>query len=101
MAKWADFIITKKRMNLKKTHIDRVWVCPDLDISVGTGTDTARQDVVAGIKRGVTYVTAYKNAQGNFDKGERVILDPVNGVEYIKTLPDRTERDNLDSLPDY
>ncbi len=102
MAKWADFCITRKRMNSKGTHIDFVEVFPDLGDKLGAAATKSRGQVVADLKIGVTYITIYKPSSGSqYQQGEKVIIDRVNGVEYIKTLPDKTEKDNLDKLPDF
>jgi hypothetical protein len=101
MPKWADYCITRKRMNSKGTHIDFVEVYPDLVESFGAVTTKSRAQVVADLKIGVTYITIYKNAQDKWQRGETVIIDKVKGVEYIKTLPDKIEADNLDKLPDF
>lgn len=34
-------------------------------------------------------------------KGQEVVKDRVNGVDYITTKPNRTAKDNLENLPEY
>jgi hypothetical protein len=68
-------------------HITRVrWTrAPEREVS--------REDVVAAIKRGES---VYVEVSGDIAD---VTTEHVNGVDYIRTKPDRSKRDNLLSLP--
>jgi hypothetical protein len=43
----------------------------------------------------------YKNSQGTWDKGKRVYVIRLNGVDYLKTVNDNKLVDNLDNLPEF
>jgi hypothetical protein len=101
MSKWADFGISAVRFNSAHTHIDRVRINPDNGESIGAAQDCGRADVVASIKRKVTFITIFKNAAGNWSKGQPVFIDVVGGVEYLKTVANGKAVDNLDNLPEY
>lgn len=101
MAKWADYGISAVRFNAARTHIDRVRAHPDNGESIGAGAEYTRQDVVAAIKNGTTFVTIFKTSAGKLNKGESVYIVRINGTEYIKTVADGQAKDNLDNLPEF
>jgi hypothetical protein len=101
MAKWADYGISSVRFNAAHTHIDQVRVHPDKGDIIGEGSIERRVDVVAGIKRGTTYVTIFRDANAQWNKGQSVFIVRINGVEYIKTVDNGKAVDNLDNLPEF
>ncbi|AXW50040.1 hypothetical protein CJO91_20035 (plasmid) [Ralstonia solanacearum] len=101
MAKWADYLIFAVRFNAKRTHIDQVRVAVDNGDTVGATSEHDRQTIVSAIKNGTTFVTIYKNAGGNWDKGKQVYIVPISGSEYLKTIADNKLVDNLDNLPEF
>ena len=101
MSKWADYGISAVRFNNAHTHIDRVRINADNGESLGAAQDFGRSDVVAAIKRNVTFVTIFRNTGGDWSKGQPVFIDRVGGVEYLKTVPNGKTVDNLDNLPEY
>ncbi|HBQ8516082.1 TPA: DUF3892 domain-containing protein [Klebsiella pneumoniae] len=68
---------------------------------VGEGTSKTRQWVVNKIDSGYTFYTIFKDDNGKWSKGQKVIKDPVNGTNYITTRPNGTAKDNLENLPEY
>ncbi|MCK5643969.1 MAG: DUF3892 domain-containing protein [Gammaproteobacteria bacterium] len=101
MAKWADYLISAVRYNSEHTHIDQVLAHEDTDESVGEGKIYNRQTIVDAIKNGTTFVTIYKNDQGKWSKGQKVYVINVNGTDYIKTVDNGKEEDNLENLPEF
>lgn len=101
MSKWADYGISAVRYNLRHTHIDKVRAHPDNGESIGAFSEWTRADVIAAIKRGTTFVTIFKNSEGKWNKGQPVYIIKVNGVEYIKTVDNGKEEDNLENLPEF
>lgn len=101
MSKWADYCISDVHFNSAHTHIDRVRARPDNGDKLGVASDHARADIVAAIKGGVTYVTVFKDKDGNWTKGQPVYIIRVHGTEYIKTVDNGKPIDNLDNLPEY
>jgi len=101
VSKWADYCITAVSFNTKHSHIEEVRRRVDNGDTLGTGSDVSRETVVADIKRGVTYVTVFKDDKGDWRKGQAVFIVTINGEEYIKTVEDRTTKDNLDNLPEF
>ncbi len=99
--KWADYLISKVRYNDSHTHITNVYVHVDNGDSVGEGTSETRQWVVSKIDSGYTFYTIFKDNNGKWSKGQKVIKDPVNGTNYITTRPNGTAKDNLENLPEY
>ena len=101
MEKWADYGISAVRFNSAHTHIDRVRVHADSGDQMGAPSDWSRQDVIAAIKNGTTFVTIPKNSAGNWTKGQPVYIVKINGIEFIKTVNNGRASDNLDELPEY
>ena len=101
MAKWADYVITEVKFNAKHTHIDKVRAREDNGETLESAQEYARQDVVKAINKGTTFVTAFKNNDGKWNKGEDVFVIEINGADYIKTKRDNTANDNLDNLPEF
>ena len=101
MSKWADYLISAVRYNQSHSHIDRVKVHVDNGESVGAATDTMRRDVIDALKSGKTFVSIIKNAQGSWNKGQTVYIVTIKGTEYIKTVDNGKESDNLENLPEY
>ena len=97
--KWADFLISAVRFNAGGTHLDFFHVHPDNVTSVGPATINSRADVVAAIRRGLTFVTIVKGADGKWRRGQPVYVKPFKGSEYLETVENKTAVDNLDNLP--
>jgi len=101
MTKWADYCITAVQFNEKHTHINQVKRRVDNGESLGESSIVSRQTVVADLKRGTSYITVFKGADDKWSKGQKVFIVTLNGTEYIKTVEDKTTRDNLDELPEF
>lgn len=101
MAKWADYGISAVRYNSAHTHIDRVQAYPDNGESLGSLVEFSRATVVSQIKAGTTFVTIFRGTDGNFRKGQPVYIIKINGTEYIKTVDNGKEQDNLENLPEF
>lgn len=100
MTKWADYLISHVRYNTNHPHIDQVWQREDVDDKITKGNATPRSTVVSNIKTGLKYATITWNGK-NWSLGQTIIIDKVNGVEYIKTMADNTTMDNLGELPKF
>ena len=98
---WADFGISQVRYNPGHTHIDKALAHPDTGSAFSPPTKMARQDVIVAIRAGLSFITITKDADGKWAKGQPVYVIRINGVEYIKTVDNREERDNLGCLPEF
>ena len=68
----------------------------------GASVEFRRQDVVNRIfNESDVFITILQRSDGQYYHGARVIIDPVGGVFYLKTVPDGTTRDNLGQLPEF
>lgn len=101
MEKWADYAISSVRFNPAHTHIDQVQVRRDNGDTLGPTSTEQRQTVVSSLKRGVTFTTIFSGANEKWQRGQPVFIDRVNGIEYIKTVPNGKAIDNLDNLPEF
>ena len=101
MAQWADYLISEVRYNSDHTHIDQVKAHKDNGESVGESKIYSRQTIVDAINKDTTFVTVYKNSEGNLDKGQKVFVIKVNSTSYLKTVDNDKEEDNLENLPEF
>lgn len=101
MAKWADYLISAVRYNSEHTHIDQVKAHEDKGDSFGEGKVYNRLNVVDAIKKGTTFVTIYKNSAEKYNKGQKVNVITIKGINYLKTVDNGKEEDNLDNLPEF
>jgi hypothetical protein len=100
MSKWADYGISAVRFNLRHTHIDQLQVTQDQGDTFGANSIESRDNVVSAIKRGVKFITIYRGENNQWNKGQPVVIDRVNGVDFLKTVPNGKPIDNLDNLPE-
>ena len=100
MSQWADFLISAVRYNSEHAHIIKVIQHQDSVTSVGSGVEVLRTLVIQNIKLGLKYATIYSNGS-QWKLGQRIILDTIKGIEYIKTVPDNITADNLGELPEF
>lgn len=101
MQKWADYLISAVRYNREHTHIVEVWVHEDNGSTVGIGSSWSRQRVIVSIKNGLSFFTIYKDREGKWQRGQKVIVVNIFGVEYIKTTDNGKASDNLENLPEF
>lgn len=101
MAKWADYLISAVSYNSNHFHIDKVMAHVDNDTAVGDGEIYFRQSIIDAINKGTTFVTIYKNGNGQYNKGQKVFVINVNGVGYLKTVDNGVAADNLENLPEF
>lgn len=101
MSKWADYGISAVKYNAAHTHIDKVGAHLDNGDTIGAYSEVARVDVVAAIRQGTTFVTIFKSTDGKWQKGQPVYIIKVKGVDYIKTVDNGKEADNLENLPEF
>lgn len=101
MSKWADYGISAVRYNQAHTHIVKVRIHPDDGESIGDAMESTRENVVAAIKKGTSFITIIAKADNQWGKGQPVHIIHVNGIEYIKTVDNGKASDNLENLPEF
>lgn len=87
-------------MNDDQTRIVAVLVHPSKNETVGEGKRWPRTEVVASIKAGKTFRTIKIRDDGRWNLGAWVQIVRINGVDFIKTVPNNKEDDNLGELPE-
>ncbi|MFO0683943.1 MAG: DUF3892 domain-containing protein [Sandaracinus sp.] len=80
------------------TTIAEVEVRVDIGNVMGLPTRVSRQQVVAGIDRGSSYVTAFQQ-MGKWVRGEDVRVVSVGYERFLRTDRNAVSADNLGSLP--
>lgn len=102
MADNIDYYIYKVHYSTAhkhKEHIEKVLTTTSLYRK--DATEKTRATVVNDIKNNNRTVYSAPTKNGDLEKGAKVITERVNNEDYIKTVADRTTRDNLDELPTY
>jgi hypothetical protein len=99
MAKWADYFISGvwKDTSGKITHVMLHSVNEENNYSNGYKTSEANAiRIIKSDKQIMTITWAYPG----WKKGAIVTVVSENGKEYLRTVPNATEKDNLDnSIP--
>ncbi len=96
---WADYVITRKRMNSAGTHIETVETYEHDGSNLTNQATKTRSSVVSAIESGTTFCTATKNSNGSYSYGASVKVVTIDGEKFIKTKADGVKKDNLDNLP--
>lgn len=100
MPKWADYAVVAVSFNADGTHINKLRCRPDNGEDLGSEVTFTRKEVIDMIGKKKTFVTATKNANGKYDKGQDV-MTYVLEEHFLKTRKDSSVRDNLDNLPTF
>ncbi len=98
MTEWEDYGISAVRYN-GVTYIDQVKVHKNNRGRTESAEIWPRRDIIAALVMNYKLVTLIDNDRGQWVTGAKVIIDHVDGTDYIKTVKDSTTRDNLDHLP--
>ncbi len=99
--KWADYVITRKRLSSAGTHIETVETYEHNGSNLTSRATKSRDSVVSAIELGTTFCTATKNSDGTYSYGAPVKVVTMDGQKFIKTKADGVKKDNLDNLPDF
>ena len=98
MTECGDYGISAVRYD-GETHIDQVRVHKNSKGSVDNSEIWPRRDIIAALKMDYELILLIDDDHGQWVKGARVIIDSINGNDYIKTVRDSTMKDNLGNLP--
>ncbi|MDP3449478.1 MAG: DUF3892 domain-containing protein [Anaerolineaceae bacterium] len=101
MAKWADYCISAVKYDSDHSRIVECHVHEDKGDKIGTLFIETRMEIVAKLKRTITYCTIRENKDGNWKKGDNVIQYLLDGEYFIRTDGNQTKKDNLGELPEY
>jgi hypothetical protein len=102
MGKWADYCIVGVRYTPDRKHIDTVRMLPDTGSLLATGLIMARSQVVAGLRRGMSFVTALPDPeQMSYVKGQPISLVAVDDTEYLRTDAEFLAADELGGVPEF
>jgi hypothetical protein len=100
MQKWADYLISRVKTITGSYTIDALEIHSDFGNMVCETLVAKRTEVIANMKRGVTYSTVFKTAMGKWRKGDDVHLVTVNGQEYLRTDNELVAKDQFDEVPE-
>jgi hypothetical protein len=75
---------------------------PDTGNLLTTGLIMARRQIMAGLQRGMTFVTALPNpAEMSYAAGSAVAIVTVDGTDYLRTDGKPVAVDNLGDVPEF
>ena len=99
MPKWADFLISGvwKTTANNSTYVSQVLLHQDLGESISPGVKRSKDEVIALIKNKRTVCTI-RWSYPQWNEGALVGYEKINGVEYLRSHPDATVKDNIDNL---
>lgn len=100
MQKWADYLVSAVKTNPNQPRIDSLEVHSDFGNMVCQTEILPRADVIANIKKGITYSTVFRTAMGKWRKGEDVRLVTKNGEDYLRTDTKSEAQDQFDNVPE-
>jgi hypothetical protein len=99
LQKWADYLISGVKTDSNQNLIT-VEAHSDFGCMVCETAVFSRADVIANLKKGVTFSTVFKTPMGKWRKGEDVRLVTVNGVEFLRTDNNCVAQDQFDNVPE-
>jgi hypothetical protein len=95
----ANSYVYAVRYNWLQPYIERVRAyAVNSDGTFGTATEWTRDQVIAAIELGYSFVTVYQQ-NGTWYIGEDVRVVTVSGVKYLRTDANNIAGDNLGNLP--
>jgi hypothetical protein len=102
MAKWADYCIVGVRYAPDRKEIETVRMLPDTGSLLITGLIMARNQVLAGLQRGMTFTTALPDTeQMSYIKGQTIGAVTVDGCDYLRLDTNPIASDDLGDLPEF
>jgi len=96
----ADLIIFAVRKDEHK-RIVKVKIGIDVIDNIVGNVVLTREQVIGILKDGAKIKTAYLDSDTDYLEGATVHFFLDNGVEYLKTIANGSEKDNLDNLPEF
>jgi hypothetical protein len=101
MTKWADYVVTGVKYSAGDLHVQSVEVREHEGNKLVRPRAMTRPEVVDLLAKGKTFVTATLNKEKNtWSQGAPLQIIKVE-TRFIKTKADKTEKDNLESLPPF
>jgi hypothetical protein len=101
MSERADYYIEKVQYTKDHNRIIRVSVREDSGTKLSKPHDMARKEIIELLQNGKHFMTIYRNDEGKYRKGQKIVMVQVNGVDYIHTNPSQNQNDHLENLPEY
>lgn len=96
-----DYYVSAIEYNSDNTHIAKLrvhTVNDDGKSDFSKFQDLTRPQVVDFIKKGKSFSTVTKNAEGKWKLGQKLEIIQVT-TDYVKSKNDNSTRDNLENLP--
>ena len=102
MGKRVDYCVVGVHFSEDRKCVETVRILPDTGDLRVTGLIMPRQQIIAGLQRGMTFTTAFiDRAQQTYELGQSVGLVVVDGTEYLRLDDSSIAADELGALPEY
>jgi hypothetical protein len=98
--KWADFLVSGVKTHPNQNRIESIEVHSDFGNMISETAILLREDIIANIKKGVTYSTVFRTAMGKWRKGEDVRLVTIDGEYFLRTDTEIKPQDQFDDVPE-
>lgn len=102
MGKWADYCVVGVHFSPDHKWVERVRILPDTGDLLVTGLIMMRQQIIAGIQRGMTFTTALPDPLNmSYTKGQSVSIVTLDGVDYLRVNTNPLADDDLGDIPEF
>ena len=99
MVDWPNYVITAVRYDGSK--IDSVRRRRGEGDSLSDPIEIPRRAVAQDLQYGMSYCTAIRNGDGEWERGDDVHAYELDGELFIKTEEGENPADNLEGLPQF
>ena len=101
MGKWANYAIVGVRYSVNRSRIVKVKRRTDTGNELVDEVEKTREEIVSSMLNGESYVTAREGTNKGWVKGDDVIPYGSDGTDFIRTVGNDVEWDNLGNLPEF
>jgi len=99
MSDWANYIITAVRY--EGSRIEKVKRRRESGGDLSEPIEVPREAVAQDLEFDVSYCTAIRNEDGEWERGDDVEAFEFDGELFIRTEEGENKADNLEGLPEY
>ncbi len=96
-----NYYVEKVHYNKAQTRILWVSVRQDSGTKLGGAFNMVRKKIISLIRKDNQFMTIFRNPEGKYRKGQKIILVRLKGADYLRTDQSETEQDQLENLPFY
>jgi hypothetical protein len=95
MTKWADFVVSAIKKGSGIANITHVQIHEDLGNGFGPPELIDKSEISSRIKKGISFITVYKQAENEWVPGEIIRTYAKDGETHIRVDDNKVDSDNL------